>query len=53
MRRFSLIIALLGTVMVLTACQAPKRKLGEGATTRAPIGESTLCKEQPEHNLCL
>jgi hypothetical protein len=49
-----LALALVGSVMLLTAClETPKRKLGEGAKTTAPIGESTLCKEQPEHNLCL
>jgi len=56
MRSYRQVVLLVAALVVgasaLTACQSPKRKLGEGATTLAPMGESTLCREQPEHKLC-
>ena len=53
MKRVASIVALLVVgVLSLTACEAPKQKLGEGAVTTTPIGYYILCDKQPESEAC-
>jgi len=47
----SVFIVMILSFMVV-ACQTPKKKLGEGAKTSAPLGYYTLCRNEPENKLC-
>ena len=40
------------SLLLVTACVAEKKKLGEGAVTVAPLGHIDLCARESEHKLC-